>query len=96
MSTPPLPVLLGLHSLQKLDWPSAQGVTFLTYYSDQIVSTSRVLVAAFQVYQGKPHPGASAGFIVEQVAPFDGGVRIRVRVDYSVPLPIGTSILVLN
>ncbi|AZM51194.1 hypothetical protein DMA15_00115 [Streptomyces sp. WAC 01529] len=82
--------------MQKLDWPDGKGDVFLTFNSDQIRSTSRVLVAAFQVYQGKPHPQAGADFIVAQVAPFDGGVRIKVKVDYPAPLPIGTSILVLN
>ncbi|WP_069885284.1 hypothetical protein [Streptomyces luteocolor] len=89
-------VLPGLFSVQKLDWPDGRGDVFLTYNSDHIRSTSRVLVAAFQVYQGKPHTQAGADFIVAQVAPFDGGVRIKVKVDYPNPLPIGTSILVLN
>lgn len=96
MSTSPPPVLPGLHSVQKLDWPRVNGTTFLSYSSDQIRATSRVFVSAFEVAAGKPHTGASGGFIVEQVTPFDGGVRIKIRVDHANALPIGTNILVLN
>jgi hypothetical protein len=84
-------------------WGPFRGLLLLTLNSGRISKTSNVFVSASEtgelVTNVDPVPDpfvGSARYTVHNVAPFNGGVRVRLNVEWPDPLLIQVSYLVVN
>ena len=69
------------------------GVIVLNGTHPNIKCTSKVMVSATEYYNCS-HMGA-AGYTVMNVAPYNGGVKVRLNIEHTANLPIRLSFLIV-
>jgi hypothetical protein len=75
------------------DWGLKRGTWVLVLETPSITRTSLVFASCSEGPPGGKFVGA-ARFSIENVAPFDGGVKVRVNIDWPSPLALSVDYLV--
>lgn len=80
----------------RYDWGNHRGWVNCTFNWGVVNRNSVVLVSATETFQEGVAGLGNAVYTVHNVAPFDGGVRFRVHIDWANPIRLISMILVVN
>jgi|KBSMisStaDraftv2_1062788.scaffolds.fasta_scaffold347529_2 hypothetical protein len=88
--------------LVRIYWGQFNGVVDCTLYDNDIIGSSVVLASVCEGDDGKNSESERRRFLgdakmqVDNIAPFDGGVKIRLTIDWDDPLNIWTDVVIMD
>ncbi len=88
--------LYGTGYTERIDWGNKHGQWRLTLWDDWINCNSQVFVSATEWDQNGCGFVGDARYTVHNIAPFNGGVTVRVNIEWGSDIRVRLDYLVIN